>query len=555
VTRGAFSALAVAFAAALLPASASAHAYIVRTAPASASILAVSPTAVRLTYDEAVEPRFASITVTDPAGHRVTTGPVTRSPSDPDTLVVPVRHLDRGWYLVVWRAISVDGHPVEGGFTFAVGPLPGNPPEFVPPHAAQSATTPKLVIARWLVFLFSLGAVGLFVFRMLLLRRLPAEAEARKRPVTIGFAVATALTLVAVPVYLDIASAVDSLQSVFDVGALVPLFDVTAFGRAWLDFELCFVLFAGAAAVALLVERPDRPSRSLAELIALGGALAAAAAALVVPGLAGHAAQTSPRLVSVLVDWVHLGAGSVWLGGLVGLLVLAASLPSGRRRAGLVAAALRFSPVAIGAVLLILATGVGASILHLPLLSALWQTSYGVAILVKAGLVLGALSFAALHRRGRRPWPAALAAEAVLVAGTVLAAAVLSSLPPPAAALAEESQSLASVGPGRVASTLHVRGYTLQVLVAPNTAIKPNSFALRITRNGSPVRGADVQLGFAMLDMEMGNEAYRLVETAPGVYTRAAPALVMAGRWALQFTITPHDGVPFNALVIDHATG
>ena len=28
----------------------------------------------------------------------------------------------QGWYLVFWRVISVDGHPVRGAFTFAVGP-------------------------------------------------------------------------------------------------------------------------------------------------------------------------------------------------------------------------------------------------------------------------------------------------------------------------------------------------------------------------------------------------------------------------------------------------
>ena len=52
-----------------------------------------------------------------------------RSPANPDTLVVPLRpHLPEGWYLVYWRAISVDGHPVQGAFTFAVGPNPGPHP-------------------------------------------------------------------------------------------------------------------------------------------------------------------------------------------------------------------------------------------------------------------------------------------------------------------------------------------------------------------------------------------------------------------------------------------
>ena len=80
---------------------------------------------MQLTFDEAVEPRFAIISVTDVDAHQETTGPVTRSPSDPDTLVVPIKHVGEGWYLVYWRAISVDGHPVQGAFTFAVGPNAG----------------------------------------------------------------------------------------------------------------------------------------------------------------------------------------------------------------------------------------------------------------------------------------------------------------------------------------------------------------------------------------------------------------------------------------------
>ena len=51
------------------------------------------------------------------------------------------------------------------------------------------------------------------------------------------------------------------------------------------------------------------------------------------------------------------------------------------------------------------------------------------------------------------------------------------------------------------------------------------------------MRGADVTATFAMLDMEMGEQAYRLPETAPGVYSRAAPALVMVGHWGLSFDV------------------
>ena len=95
----------------------------------------------------------------------------------------------------------------------------------------------------------------------------------------------------------------------------------------------------------------------------------------------------------------------------------------------------------------------------------------------------------------------------------------------------------------------------LQVLVSPNKAAAPDSFALRITKNGQPVRGANVTLTFNHPEMQMPQQEYQLTETQPGVYSRAAPALVMVGKWALAFQITPKNGPPFTALILDQANG
>ncbi|MGH2886797.1 MAG: copper resistance CopC family protein, partial [Solirubrobacteraceae bacterium] len=149
-----------------VPATASAHAYLVKTVPAASVVLEAPPPNVQLTYDEAVEPRLAIISVTDADGHQETTGLVHRSPANPDTLVVPLRsHLPEGWYLIFWRAISVDGHPVEGAFTYAVGPSPGPAPQFRVPNISATAITPQLLIARWVMFVAVMAAVGLFVMR------------------------------------------------------------------------------------------------------------------------------------------------------------------------------------------------------------------------------------------------------------------------------------------------------------------------------------------------------------------------------------------------------
>jgi copper transport protein len=559
----------------VLPASAAAHAYLVKTIPAASGILDAPPPNVQLTYDEAVEPRFAIISVTNAAGRQETSGPVRRSPANPDTLVVPLRpHLPQGWYLIYWRAISVDGHPVQGAFTYAVGPNPGPAPQFAVPSISATATSTNLLVARWFMFLTVMAAIGLFVLRALIARPALARVPSTtRRALSIAFVICSVLGLLAIPVYLDFATANDSLRPVFDLGALVPLFRVTAFGRGYVDMTLCFALFCVAAWISLWVDGPEREGRSLAELLATAGALLAAAAVLIIPGAAGHAAQTSPRGLALVFDWLHLLGGSVWLGGLIGLLVFWAAAPAEARVGGLSVLVPRFSNVALVAVLVLLGAGIGATVLHMPAVNALWETGYGVAILVKIGLLYMAALIARrnlLHARPalvaaredpQRGEPAAgllrrrVSAEVVLVAGAVFAAAVLSSLAPPPPSFALQNSALAQVGPGRVAKTIARAGYVLQVLVSPNQAAAPDSFALQITKGGEPVRGANVTLTFNHTEMQMPQQEYQLAETRPGIYSRSAPALVMVGKWALGFQITPRGGPSFNALILDQANG
>jgi len=419
-----------------------------------------------------------------------------------------------------------------------------------------------------------MGAVGLFVLRMLIARPLVRRVDGTQlRAVSVTFGIVLAVALLATPIYVLLATADFAVRSVFDVGALTPLVRSSAFGRGFLDLELCLALFAVAAGVAIWVDRPERPRRSIVELLSLGGALLAAAAVLVVPGLAGHAAQTAPRGLSVVLDWLHVTAGAVWVGGLAGVLVLWRSLPVARRVAGLVVCVPRFSNAAFVSVLVLVGAGTWAAVLHMPTLASLWQTSYGQALLVKIGILAVALLLAAVNLVRTKPrlqasrdrpevgtGAAALlrrlvSGEVVLVAGAVLAAAVLSSLAPPSKALASVGRAVAHVGPGAVRAAVNKNGYRIEMLVAPNKAAVPNDFALRIAKGGRPVRGADITVSFAMLDMEMGQQAYQLAESSPGIYRHSAPALVMVGHWGLDFQIRPRGGQPFDVLIVDHATG
>ncbi len=163
------------------------------------------------------------------------------------------------------------------------------------PHIAETATTTPLLIARWAMFLTVMSRSGSWPSGSLIARPVVRRVGGTKlRAVTIAFGIVSTLGLLAIPVYLEESTSIDSLRSFFDVGALVPLLRTTAFGRGYVDLGSASRLFCLAGWIALWLDRPEREQRSIAEILAGIGAISAAAAVLVIPGASGHAAQTAP---------------------------------------------------------------------------------------------------------------------------------------------------------------------------------------------------------------------------------------------------------------------
>jgi copper transport protein len=568
--RRALVVAAVVTAALTLPAAAWGHAALLKTFPTASAEVDTPPTELRLIYDEVVEPRFAVISVTDAAAHQQVDGTVHRSASNPYELDAPLKRSAEGWYLVFWRVISADGHPVRGAFLYRIGPNAGPPPQFVIPSLSETAVTPGLISLRWLTFLSVMAAIGLFVLRTVIARPVVSRVPGtRLRALSIAFGTTLAVALVVTPIYVLLSTAQFALRSFWSFGALVPLMDVSAFGRGYLRLELLLALFGVAGAGAIWLDRPERARRSVAGLLSLWGALLAAGAVLLVPGTAGHAAQTSPRALSLVFDWLHLTSGSLWIGGLIGLIVLWSALPAATRTAGLAVSVPRFSNVAFASVMVLLGSGIGASVIHLPTLATLWQTGYGKTIIIKASLLLTAMLIASVNllrtkpalARGENAEGAAVllrrlvGVEVVLVTAAVVAAAVLSSYPPPPKALANLGAPSATAGPGPVTEVVERDGYRVEMRVTPNKVAVPDNYVVRITRNGAPVRGATVIATFTMLDMEMPTQAYRLAERSPGVYEHSSEALVMVGRWGLTFEVQPAGSQAFDVVILDHAAG
>ena len=107
----------------MTPTAALSHAFLNEAAPLVGGTVPASPKEIRLTFSEAIEPRFSGIELTSLDGRPVKTGPSTVDPRDQMQFVLPVEPaLPSGRYKVTWHVVSVDTHPTQGDFTFEIKP-------------------------------------------------------------------------------------------------------------------------------------------------------------------------------------------------------------------------------------------------------------------------------------------------------------------------------------------------------------------------------------------------------------------------------------------------
>src|SRR5690606_7691186 len=116
--------------------------------PEDGSLVETAPDAVRLRFNEAVQPLAIRLIAPDGAETDLTAA-VTGAAE----LVVPMPGLGRGTHALSWRAASEDGHPIAGTVLFSVGEVTGT-------AAAMPQTGPALRGAIWLArFLMTAGLV------------------------------------------------------------------------------------------------------------------------------------------------------------------------------------------------------------------------------------------------------------------------------------------------------------------------------------------------------------------------------------------------------------
>jgi copper transport protein len=412
-------AAAAVLAALAFPAAAAGHASLLHMIPGAREEVRRAPDAIELRFNEPVTVLSDSVLVYDGRG-RIVSWPG-HTLGDGHDVLAPLHQLSKGAYTVRWQVVSDDGHVVSGVYTFGVR-VPA--PEPTAAHGASGPTTSEDVV-RWLYFVGLSLVIGGLAFRLIVVRGpLPPELEQR-------FAVLAGIGVIGVlevGILAFLLRAQDALQLPFErflYGDLSPIAAGTRFGIAFITMTLGFAVVAAFVFLAWLTDRR----------VLLWPALLLAAALASGLSLSGHsAADAGASGWSKLADWVHLVSASLWVGGLVGLLV-AGEL----RRTAFV----RFARLAPALIAVLLAAGIYLSVLRLPHVNDLWTTDYGRVLLVKIGLVCVALAWGGVHHTFVRPrldsgtvrrWmPRSIAGESAVAMSVLLAAAVLvNSKPPPA---------------------------------------------------------------------------------------------------------------------------
>nr|WP_116189412.1 copper resistance protein CopC [Paenibacillus taihuensis] len=399
-----------------MPGGASAHAELERTMPEPNAKYQQSPATIELSFNESIEPEVGAIKVLDSKSRPVTDKAPAES-KDGQTLTLPLPKLTEGVYTVSYAVISEDGHPVSGSYVFVIGNVTeGIDAATFDPHKALGheghSVSTQLTINQFIIYAVRavyyaslLLAAGLMIWPLLARGRGEQLRQIQKK----WELIALQTLLVASLLYIFV-HAREILKG-YPSSEYSKLFLRTTIGHEWMEL-------LGLALIGFIIVRFAPIMKALW-----------AAVILAVESFSGHAVAFKPKVSSVLFDFVHLAAASVWVGGLLLLLALWAA---DRKEAGRFAVI--FSRAALLSITLLVLTGVGLTLLFLPSLHYLFYTAWGTILLVKTGLVVLVLVVGGLlHlrvRKGELPIPTLLRIDAALMALIIVCAALFTYISP-----------------------------------------------------------------------------------------------------------------------------
>ena len=490
---------------------ASAHAVLVASSPADRAHLDTPPSVVTLTFSENISASLGAVKVFDSDAKRVDNGNL-----EVRNNVVSLgfqEGLGDGGYIVTYRVISADSHPVAGAFTFSVGAGQDPSVSAIASVFDEGGDKPWHIagaVVRWFAYGGTLLAAGGVLF-LIFAHDGGTDLRLLRRVVRIAAVVGAAGVLAGIPIQAALATGL-GITAFTKSGVLG---DVLADGVG-----LSIVLeLVGLAAIAVV-------SRRLLAL--LGAAVATGAFAF-----AGHTTDTSPKAVATLGDIVHVWAAAAWFGG----IVLLALVLRTRRSGPAVNAAhvvVRFSRLATVAVIVV---GVAGSVLawtEVRAVKALTSTTYGWLVIAKVAAVgvvaaLGAYNhyrlvpaLEAAPRKAAALLRRTVSVEAVVLVGVIALAAVLVNVTP-----ARTAAGLSGI----FSKTMPLGDGSLNIVVDPNRK-GPNVIHLYVLdKSGRNTDVEEISVELSLPSNDIGPIDRTPFAAGPGHYQVDGVDLPIAGTW------------------------
>lgn len=528
--RGAYQWLGL-LALALLPVLAHGHAVLVGTEPGSNARLEASPERVELRFNEPVDPVF--IRVFDRSGEPLAAdSPIT----DGTSARLPLAdELGDGGYLVSWRVVSADSHPVGGSFRFSVGEAAVDWSEL--PEQAEASDDLALMglysVTRAL-FLFALLTVsGQLLFAVWVRPHGPRASESG----LIGGLTAVLWGTGLLQIVLQGVRMYGADFTWADTAQAVTLGFGSTLGQSTL------VALATYTLVALVVAWTTRRGLWWAawglSLVGLGALL-----------MTGHVATSPDAAIALPALAVHVLVASAWLGAFPGLLHSARH--DGREE--LVHLLRRFSVRALGAVALMLAAGVTIAVLQVETLDGLVSGGYGQTLIIKVALVCLVLGIALDNKvrltrrlagsvRGtRRLLQRNLRVEWVLLTAVLLVTAAMAiQMPPRADAHDHDDHYIPYQEMGEVIQMM-VPGnpWTMDFQMAHDSLGENQIILAFYDDEGRVQRPEDVTVRFSMPEMEVEGSRQTLEQVGP-IYLLTVDDVVFPGVWVADIEVLIDD--------------
>lgn len=293
----------------LIPKSASAHAYVVKSNPTENETLKKAPSIVKIEFDEDIQvSSFNTLFVRDTSGKRVDLKDAHIDKKNKKILEAGLKeNLKNGLYSIQWKAISADGHPIQGVIPFRIGLAEAGTDDI---KVEEMGYVPQIdmIMERGVLYTSFSLFLGVLFFNLIMYKGNATPVQSRsKRIIWIALFGIFISLLFNLPLQAKINADVSWLEA-FDPILLKETLQLSVFRYVWITQ---MVLISMLMIVTYFAVKSERLSSfkvwSIPIVLFIG--------LLVMKAFNSHAYGLKFKEIAVVMDFLHLFAASLWMGG------------------------------------------------------------------------------------------------------------------------------------------------------------------------------------------------------------------------------------------------